>query len=437
MPLNLNPSKGKIEPRNRLSGTVHLPGDKSISHRCAMFAALAQGTSVVKNFSSSKDCTSTLECLQQLGVKIDRAGSHVTLISPGRRNLTQPSGTLNAGNSGTAIRLLSGILAGLPFETSIEGDSSVNQRPMRRIIVPLREMGCHIRATEDKFPPLHIRGGNLTGIKYTLPVASAQVKSAILLAGLAAAQETVVIEPSPCRDHTERLLPEFGIQVNVSGQTISIAPGQEAIPSKLIVPGDFSAASFFLISALLLPGSHLKMVDVGINPSRDALLNLLAQSGAKIAIENRRLVSGEPVADLRIKYSQQLLEMFPSCIEGALIPQLIDEIPILAVLGTRLKSGLTIKDAEELRTKETDRIHAVVSNLGALGIETKEYQDGFTIPPGQTIQGGLVKTYGDHRIAMSFAIAGLIALNAVHLDDPDCCAISFPDFFQNLSAVTE
>ena len=437
MPPNPNPSKDRIEPRNRLSGTVHLPGDKSISHRCAMFAALAQGTSVVKNFSSSEDCTSTLDCLQQLGVKIDRAGSRVTLISPGRKNLTQPSGTLNAGNSGTAIRLLSGILAGLPFETSIEGDASVNQRPMRRIIVPLRKMGCQVKATADKFPPLQIRGGNLKGIKYTLPVASAQVKSAVLLAGLAAEQETVVIEPAPCRDHTERLLPEFGIQVNVSGQKISITPGQEVTPANLIVPGDFSAASFFLISALLLPGSHLEMFDVGINPSRDALLSLLAQSGAKIAIENRRLVSGEPVADLKIKYSQQLLEMFPSCIEGTLIPQLIDEIPILAILGTRLKSGLTIKDAEELRAKETDRIHAVVSNLGALGIETKEYPDGFTIPPGQTIQGGLVKTYGDHRIAMSFAIAGLIARNAVHLDDPDCCAISFPDFFQNLDAVTK
>jgi 3-phosphoshikimate 1-carboxyvinyltransferase len=437
MPPKSNPSKGRIEPANRLYGTVHLPGDKSISHRCAMFAALAQGTSVIKNFSSSEDCTSTLACLQQLGVKIDRVGSRVTLSSPGRKNLVQPPGTLNAGNSGTAIRLLSGILAGLPFETSIEGDASVNQRPMRRIIVPLRKMGCQVRATEDKFPPLHIRGGNLKGIKYNLPVASAQVKSAILLAGLAAEQETVVIEPSPCRDHTERLFPEFGIQINVSGRTISIAPGQEATPSKLTVPGDFSAASFFLISALLLPGSHLKMSNVGINPSRDALLKLLAQSGAKVTVGNRRIVSGEPVADLQIEYSQQLLEMFPSCIEGSLIPQLIDEIPILAVLGTRLKSGLTIKDAEELRTKETDRIHAVVSNLRALGIETEERQDGFAIPPGQTIQGGLVRTYGDHRIAMSFAIAGLIALDAVHLDDPDCCSISFPDFFRNLSAVTE
>ncbi|MBI4446226.1 MAG: 3-phosphoshikimate 1-carboxyvinyltransferase [Acidobacteria bacterium] len=425
----------KIRAASRLYGELLLPGDKSISHRYALLGAVAQGVTRLSNFSSSRDCQATLQCVQELGIAVAQEGSLVIIESGGWQQFQQPRNTLNAQNSGTTIRLISALLASGPLRSTIQGDESLNQRPMRRIIVPLTQMGAQIEAREGEFPPLTIQGTTLKGIDYVLPVASAQVKSCVLLGGLMAQGVTTVTEPLPTRDHTERALPFFGARLNREGPAIRVIGQIPLHGARAHIPCDFSAAAFFILSALLLPGSDIRILNVGMNPSRTALLDLLDSAGASIERLSARDENGEPVCDLRVRFSVEVTERFPQTIDPALIPNLIDELPALAVFGTRLRNGLCIRGAAELRRKESDRIKALCSNFERLGIQVEEYPDGFLIPAGQSFQGGRVRSYGDHRIAMAFAIAGLFSENPIEIDEPDSVAVSFPDFFGCLKKI--
>ncbi len=425
----------RIEPVRRLQGTVRVPGDKSISHRYAILGGMARGRTRIQNFSRSADCTSTLNCLSELGVEIQRDEDTVELSSPGWRELGPPRRLLDAGNSGTTIRLLSGLLAGREMVSTIAGDESLNQRPMRRIVEPLTRMGAVIEARDGEYPPLRIQGARLQAIRYALPVASAQVKSCLLLAGLTAGGRTVVVEPVATRDHTERALPQFGVPVHKTGSEVSVQGPADLSPADLQVPGDLSSATFFLVAALLLPGSELTLPAVGVNPTRAALLDFLEAAGVPLERLHPRLLGGEPVCDLRIRPNAGCLERFPSTISGPVVANLIDEIPALAILGTRLPGGLTVRDATELRKKESDRIHSLVSNLSAVGVQAEEFPDGLRVPYTPILQGGRVRTWGDHRIAMAFAVAGLVSESGVELDDPGCAAVSFPDFYEALARV--
>ncbi len=410
-----------------------MPGDKSISHRYAIFGALAEGTTSVDNYSPSQDCHSTLNCLAAMGVHASRREDRVEITGMSGK-LTAPASPLDVGNSGTSIRLLAGVLAGQPFTSVVQGDESLNSRPMKRIMTPLTEMGASIAARAGEFPPLTIAGARLRAIRYQPPVASAQVKSCVLLAALGASGQTILHEPVPTRDHTERALPVFGARLHRRGDEIHL-PGPQSLSGAAVrVPGDFSAASFFLLAAALCPGSELRLNQVGVNPTRTGLLELLERSGANLSRVNPREVNGEPVCDLLAGFSDEVWERFPSRIAGPWIPNLIDEIPALAVFGVRLKRGFSVCEAAELRRKESDRIRAVVVNLGALGVRVQESPDGFYVPPGQALRGGRVRTYGDHRIAMAFGIASLIAEEPIEVDDPGCAAVSFPGYFEQLLA---
>jgi 3-phosphoshikimate 1-carboxyvinyltransferase len=425
----------RIHPASRLSGRVLVPADKSLSHRYAIIGAMAQGITRISNFSPSHDCRSSLSCLQALGVRIEQNQVTTVVESPGWANLRQPGGWLDAGNSGTTIRLLSGVLASRPFGTTIAGDESLNQRPMKRVMTPLRLMGASIEARDGEFPPLKITGTRLSPIRYPLPVASAQVKSCVLLAGLTADGITTVVENEATRDHTERALPVFGASVEKSGQDITVEGPARLLPADVSVPGDFSAAVYFILAALAIPGSVVEIPGVGLNPTRSALLQLLLENGADIRILNRSERDNEPRGDLEVRYSPDVLDSFPEELSGALIPNIIDEIPALAVFGVKLKKGLAVRGAEELRKKESDRIHSVVSNLLRIGVDVEELPDGFIIPPGQKISGGPITTFADHRIAMAFGIAGLLTEHGVEIDDDACAAISFPDFFSKLELI--
>ena len=422
----------RVEPARCLEGVVMVPGDKSISHRYAILGAMAGGRTRIGNFSSSADCSSTLSCIRELGVSVGRKGADVSIESPGWREWTPPREILDAGNSGTTVRLLSGALAGRPMESTIAGDESLNRRPMGRIIRPLTAMGATIRARDGEFPPLVIQGGELQPLRYELPVASAQVKSCILLAGLTAGGVTVVIEPIQTRDHTERALPAFGVPVSFAGPEISVSGPARLTPASVQVPGDLSSAVFFAVASLLLPGSEICLSSVGVNPSRAGLLTLLEEAGGRIERSGTRSIGQEPVADLIIRADRGFLKSFPSRLAGAIIPNVIDELPILAVLGTQHPGGLTVADAGELRKKESDRIDALVRNLRAVGVDAQESADGFSVPFTAKIAGGPVRTFGDHRIAMAFAILGLMAEDGVEIDEPECAAVSFPGFFDCL-----
>jgi len=427
----------QIEPAQRLEGAIEVPGDKSISHRYGILGAMATGHTSITGFSTSKDCWATLACVERLGCSVQKAGDDVEIESDGWRAIESPEQSLDAGNSGTTIRLLSALLSSASIKTTIAGDESLNRRPMARIVEPLTRMGARIVARDGKFPPLAIDGTRLAPICYELPVASAQVKSCVLLAGLTASGKTTVIEKTQSRDHTERVLPVFGVRFEKVGSELSVWGPSEPRGTQVQVPGDISSAIYFIVAALLIPGSQLRINNLGVNPTRSGLLTLLRNSGARISLENQREVSSEPWADVTVRYDASFLENFPERIEGSWIPNLIDEIPILAVLGTRLKNGLQIGDAAELRHKESDRIQSIVQNLSALGIEIEEYPDGFAIPPGQQLRGGTVRTFGDHRIAMSFAIAGLISQDGIEIDEPACADISFPGFFDLLNLVSK
>jgi 3-phosphoshikimate 1-carboxyvinyltransferase len=426
----------RIEPVSSFRGEIVLPGDKSISHRYAILGAMAKGTTRISHFSRSQDCQSTLRCLKKLGIGIRQSENELEIQSEGWKRFQKPEELLDAGNSGTTIRLLSALLSASPFVSTIQGDDSLNRRPMERIIRPLTQMGAKIEAVQDDFPPLRISGSQLRGIHYRLPVASAQVKSCVLLAGLMAQGETTAVEEAASRDHTERALPFFEAVFRGENHESTVTGPASLKAVQMEIPGDFSAAVFFIVAGLLVPDAKICLRRVGVNPSRTGLLTLLENAGARVERTNLREFNAEPVCDLKICFSHEPLKRFPAEISGKWLPNMIDEIPVLAILATRLEQGLRVRGGEELRKKESDRIKSIVVNLKNLGVQVEEYPDGFSVPPGQQIQGGRVQTFGDHRIAMAFAVAGLIARRPVELDHPSCVSVSFPEFFEKLRSLS-
>jgi 3-phosphoshikimate 1-carboxyvinyltransferase len=425
----------KITRSTRLRGDFQIPGDKSISHRSAMFAAIGNDQSRLRNYSSARDCQSTLDCLEALGVKIERGTDQIIIEGVGLDGLREPSSVLDVGNSGTTIRLLSGILAGQSFITEITGDTSIQRRPMKRIIDPLTLMGARIEARDTNFAPFKISGGNLKAIEYTPPMASAQVKSCTLLAGLFANGKTTVIETTPTRNHTEVMMRETGAAIEIEpsggGERISVTGGQPLRAlGEYTVAGDLSSAAFFIVAALVSPDAELRLRHIGINPSRTGLIDVLKQMGGQIEIENPRLAHGEPVADLLARSSELRGNLELS---GAVIANLIDEIPILAVAATQLQGSLTIRDARELRVKESDRIRAIVDNLRRMGIEVEEFEDGLRLTGKQQLRGARVESCDDHRIAMAFAVAGLIAEGETEIGGAEAASVSLPEFYQLLA----
>ncbi|MDA1314189.1 MAG: 3-phosphoshikimate 1-carboxyvinyltransferase [Acidobacteria bacterium] len=427
-----------IKPATAIQGRISLPGDKSISHRYGMLAGLTEGISTIRNYSTGADCASTLACMRALGVPIARDGNLVVIDGVGLTGLRPPSRPLDAGNSGSTIRMLSGILAGQSFTSEIGGDKSLSQRPMKRIMTPLEQMGARIEARDGNFPPLKIHGGELRPIHYELPVASAQVKTAVLFAGLFASGWTVVREPLPTRDHSEIALGEFGAYVEVEGTEIRIEGGPTLQGQELTVPGDISSAAFFIAAALLLTGSELVIEGLGLNPSRASILDLLRGMGADIEILDRREDHGETVGDILIHgpESAEHPSLQGGVIEGAMTAAVIDEIPILAVLGAASADGLIIRDAAELRVKETDRIATVADNLSRMGVEVEVEPDGLRIPGRQSFRPAQLDSFGDHRIAMAFAVAGLCAAGESELNNAEAAAVSFPEFYDLLEEIT-
>jgi 3-phosphoshikimate 1-carboxyvinyltransferase len=422
-----------VLPAKRLEGSVSLPGDKSISHRYAMLAAIAEGPSEIHFFSSSADCGSTLACLENLGVKITRKDDVVSIQGGGLAGLRVPSGTLDAGNSGSTMRMLAGILAGQPFRSVMAGDASLSRRPMRRVVEPLTRMGARIRSAEGGLPPLEIEGGPLQPIRYELPVPSAQVKSAILLAGLFAEGETEVVEPVPTRDHTEIALEYMGADIGRHQRTIAVRGRARLEGKKLYVPGDISSAAFFVVAGLLVPESNLVLQNVGLNPTRTAILDVLAAMGGRVTILNVEMVNGELLGDLHVESCRlQGGEIPPEAVPG-----LIDELPVLAVLGTQTEHGIIFRGAAELHVKESDRLAAVAENLRRLGAEVEEFPDGLRVAGRQTLRGAEIDPHGDHRIAMAFAVAGLAAQGATIIRDSACVNVSFPGFFDTLARVAD
>jgi len=426
----------QIHPIKALSGGLELPGDKSISHRYAMLAALADGTSELRNFAAARDCHSTLGCMKALGAAVKVEGSSVRVTGNGLRGLKSSWRTLDAENSGTTIRLLSGILSGQSFTTKITGDASLQKRPMKRVMNPLREMGADIRGRDENFPPLEIRGGKLRAIDYQMPMASAQVKSAVLLAGLYAEGETSVTEPAATRDHTELALLEFDAPVRKQGRTTFIrglaAGNRNAAlrPMSAEVPGDLSSAVFFIAAASLLPESDLYIGNVGLNPTRAAILDWFKEMGAALTIASVQTKHGELVGDLSIKGAQ----LKGGVVSGDLVPLLIDELPMLAALGPYTEQGIEIRDAGELRVKESDRIAALAENLKRMGATVEERPDGLRVEGRSAgkLHGAEIDPRGDHRIAMAFAVAGLAASGETRILNSECAAVSYPTFFEEL-----
>ncbi|WP_281862763.1 3-phosphoshikimate 1-carboxyvinyltransferase [Planomicrobium okeanokoites] len=417
--------------KSSLKGTVTVPGDKSISHRSIMFGAIASGTTTVEGFLLGADCLSTIACFRKLGVEIDLRGSQVTINSKGIGGWKEPDEVLDTGNSGTTTRLMLGLLASTPFHTVVAGDESIAKRPMKRIVDPLRLMGADIRGRSNgQFTPLAIQGTRLKAIDYTLPVASAQVKSAILLAALHAEGRTTIEEPVATRDHTEIMLRHFGADINRHENIIEVAGGQSLSARHVKVPGDISSAAFLIGAALITPGSEIRLENVGTNPTRTGILDVISQMGADFDIEEKE-TEGERSADLVIRSSQlKGIE-----ISGALIPRLIDEIPIIALIATQCNGVTVIKDAEELRVKETDRITAVVDELSKMGVDITATDDGMVIHGPTALNGADMKTYGDHRLGMMAAVAALAASGPVTIDDPDCIAVSYPGFFEHVNSL--
>ncbi len=424
----------EIRPARRLRGTIAVPGDKSISHRAAIFNALADGEATVHNFLPGEDCLSTLAVLRALGVEstLDRAGDTPVLHvrGNGMRGLGEPACVLDCGNSGTTMRLMAGVLAGQPFHSVLTGDASLCTRPMERVTAPLREMGARIDGREEgRLAPLSVRGGGLRGIRYRTPVASAQVKSAILLAGLFAEGETTVEEPELSRDHTERMLSAMGARIGREGTAVRLTAGAPLQPLSMRVPNDISAAAFWMVAAAVHPDAELRLTGVGINPTRSGIIDVLREMGADVEVQEERQAGGEPVADIVVRSSQ----LHGVTVGGEMIPRLIDEVPALAVAAAFAHGTTEIRDAAELRVKESDRVASVVSQLAALGVPISECPDGMRIEGGSGIRGGRVHSFADHRLAMALAIAGLASNDGVVLDDADAVNISYPDFWEHLT----
>jgi len=421
-----------IEKTNFLKGEITPPPDKSISHRAVMFASLAKGESRIKNFLWAKDPISSLNAMKSLGVKIQVNDiKEIIVQGEGLQSLKEPEDVIDCGNSGTTIRLLSGILAGQPFLSILSGDESLRQRPMKRIIEPLRQMGVEICSrAENRSPPVVIRGGNLKGISYEMPIASAQVKSAILLAGLFAKGDTTVKEPHKSRDHTEKMLKSMGVELYITNNTIKISqPSQELKAFDIAIPNDFSSAAFFIGGACLVPDSEVIIKNVCLNETRTGFLEVLRSMGAKIEIFNLKEQAGEPVGDILVKKSSGLKGV---TVQGEIIPRLIDEFPILCIIATQAEGLTVIRDAKDLRAKESDRIKAMVTELSKMGVPIKEFEDGVEIKGPCKLKGTEVYSYKDHRIAMALSIAGLISEGKTTIIDADCVDISFPEFYDLL-----
>lgn len=423
----------KINQAEGIHGIITVPGDKSISHRAVMLGSISQGKSTIKGFLQGEDCLSTIACFKKMGVEIFQQGNEVTVQGNGVNGLKEPIDILDAGNSGTTMRLMAGILAGQSFLSIVTGDESLRKRPMARIAAPLRQMGAAIDGRQDgRLAPLVIRGGGLRGIDYVLPVSSAQVKSAVLLAGLYAEGTTRVKEPVKSRDHTERMLKAFGGNVTVEGEWIRIGQSQ-LIGQEVEVPGDISSAAFFMVAAAAKPGAELMIKNVGLNPTRTGIIDVLKAMGAAIAIENIRTSGGEEIGDLHILGGR----LRGTSINQEILPRLIDEIPVIAVAAALAEGKTIITGAEELRHKESDRIAAMVAEMKKLGIQVKELPDGMEIEGPNEIGYGIVESYSDHRIAMALAICGLFSKGGITINHPQCIAVSFPEFQEKLKAIVK
>ncbi len=413
-----------IKKIKKASGVVKVPGDKSISHRAVMLGALADGITEISGFLQGADCLSTIDCFRNMGININVNGENVTVKGSGLNGLKAPEKMLYTGNSGTTTRLLCGILAGQNFDSSITGDASIQKRPMKRVTEPLSLMGAHI---ENEYCPLYIKGSPLHGIDYKMPVASAQVKTAVILAGLYAEGKTIIREAEKSRDHTELMLGAMGADISVNGLNITVNKTASLSAVKADVPGDISSAAFFMVLGLILPNSEITVTNVGVNPTRTGIIDVLQDMGANIKIENIRSSAGESVADITVRSSQ----LHSTVISGDIIPRLIDELPIIAVAAVFANGETVIKDAQELKVKETNRIRAVVDEFSKCGIDITETDDGMIINGGKSIHGADFKTYGDHRMAMSLTVLAQLADGQSTLDDSDCACVSYPSFFKD------
>jgi 3-phosphoshikimate 1-carboxyvinyltransferase len=416
-----------VRPAQKINGSVRLPGDKSISHRYAMLSALASGTTKLDNFSAAADCRSTLDCMQKLGVQVRQNERHVEVDGIGMQ-LAAPTEALDCGNSGSTMRMLSGILAGQNFESELIGDSSLTNRPMARIIEPLRMMGATVSGTAENKPPLHVRGGKLKAIDYKPKVASAQVKSCVLFAGLFADGKTTIEEPVRTRDHGELALRAFGAEVERTQTKVSIAGGQSLKAIEAYVPGDMSSAAFFLCAAALFPEANLVLDNVLLNPTRAGILDILTLMGGRVSFLQVEQQQFELIGTIRFQPGK----LKGARISGAQIANLIDELPVLAAIGPYTEEGIEIRDARELRVKESDRIGAVVKNLRAMGATVEEFEDGLRVPGSQKLHGAEVDSFGDHRIAMAFSVAGLRAEGETLIRGAEAVAVSYPSFYEDL-----
>jgi 3-phosphoshikimate 1-carboxyvinyltransferase len=428
-------TKQIVRPARTISGSLEVPGDKSISHRYAMLAALAEGLTDITHFSAAADCRSTLDCLSRLGAKVEAKGDRVRITGAGLAGLRKSRRALDAGNSGTTMRLLTGILSGQEFRSTIDGDASLRRRPMRRVMDPLMKMGARISAREAGYAPLAIEGTRLAPIEYTLPVPSAQVKSAVLLAGLFADGITSVIEPVRTRDHTELALAEFGARIEHDGHAIGVRGRPRLAGRALAVPGDLSSAVFFLAAAMVLPDSNIVIHNVGLNPTRSAVLDVLGSMGAPISLVSVRSAHGELVGDVAIRHEP----LQGGVLEGNVIAQLIDELPAIAVLAPYTEQGIEIRNAAELRVKESDRIAALVENLRQMGAQVEERPDGLRVEGREAgrLRGAEIEPHGDHRMAMAFAVAALGADGESVIRGAECAAVSYPEFFATLERLVE
>ncbi|EOS7735160.1 3-phosphoshikimate 1-carboxyvinyltransferase [Enterococcus hirae] len=418
--------------KNGINGELVIPADKSISHRSIMFGAISKGTTIVNNFLKAEDCLSTIAVLKQLGVRITEKNEQIMIEGKGFEGLTAPSSRLDAGNSGTTMRLVLGILAGCPFTSEIAGDASLNRRPMERVMKPLREMGADLQGTaEAEFPPLKVTGNTLHGIEYHMPIASAQVKSAILFAALQAEGTTKIIEKEQSRNHTEEMIKQFGGKIQVEGKEILVAGPQQLIGQEVTVPGDISSAAFYLVAASILANSEVLLKQVGINPTRTGILDVLTQMGANI--EERQLDEQNQAADLIVRSAQ-----LHACeIQGEIIPRLIDELPIIALAATQATGTTIIRDAQELKVKETNRIDATAEELTKMGANIEPTEDGLIIHGPTPLHGATVDSHGDHRIGMMLQIAALLTAEPVELLNPEAVNISYPEFFTDLAKLVQ
>lgn len=423
-----------VKQAKSLQGVLTVPGDKSISHRSIMLGALAEGTTEVHGFLQGADCLSSIACFEKMGVMIENDKELVRIHGLGLHKLKLPSATLDVGNSGTTTRLMSGILAAQPFTSIVDGDASIRKRPMKRIIHPLSQMGASITSLHgNDCTPLRIEGRSLHGIHYQSPVASAQVKSAVLLAGLYAEGETSVTEPYVSRNHTELMLQSFGVPITCEGTTASIKPVTALHAQNLTVPGDISSAAYFIVAGLITPNSCITIRNVGINPTRDGILEVCKAMGGDITIEPIAGAVGEPIADITVRTSS----LHGITIEGAVIPKLIDELPIIAILACYAKGTTIIKDAQELKVKESNRIDVMANNLSAMGADIEATSDGMIIYGGAALHGAVIDSHADHRIAMSFAIAGINADGNTQIQGAECVTISYPNFYSDLQQLMQ